>query len=123
MIQKNIVIYFTNTETATLVKEVVRTSGCNVICCHTEEQTVNAVQSTTPAIVILLSISPLINGSQLIPRLRPNRATSPAIFVIAWQQAEQTILSLLEAGIDQYMTFPISIHRLYNKTQAILKKL
>ena len=123
MTQKNIVIYSTNSEAATLVKEVVRTLGCTVTCCHTEEQTIDAVESTRPAIVILLSISPLINGSQLIPRLRPNRTSSPAIFVIAWQQAEQTILSILEGGIDQYMTFPISIHRLYNKTQAILKQL
>jgi DNA-binding response OmpR family regulator len=40
--------------------------------------------------------------------------------VIAWQQAEQTVLSLLEEGVDQYMTFPICVNRLRSKILSLL---
>lgn len=31
------------------------------------------------------------------------------------QQAEQSVLSLLECGVDQYLTFPVSLQRLRTK--------
>ena len=35
--------------------------------------------------------------------------------MLTWQQAEQTVLSLLECGVDQYLTFPVSLARLRSK--------
>ena len=34
---------------------------------------------------------------------------------MAWQQAKQSVLSLLECGVDQYLTFPVSLQRLRTK--------
>lgn len=36
----------------------------------------------------------------------------PEIFVISWQHDERTVLGLIDGGVDQYMTFPLSLRRL-----------
>ena len=47
--------------------------------------------------------------------LRPPGLRRPLVYVVAWQQAEQSVLSLLECGVDQYLTFPVSLQRLRTK--------
>ena len=34
---------------------------------------------------------------------------------IAWHQSDETVLSLIECGVDQYMTFPLNPARLRSK--------
>ena len=41
-----------------------------------------------------------------------NAGRRPEIVVISWQHDEQTVMGLIEGGIDQYMTFPLSLRRL-----------
>ncbi|MBQ5622655.1 MAG: response regulator transcription factor, partial [Alistipes sp.] len=62
---------------------------------------------------------PLINGSDLIRQLKAKVTHQPQIYVISWQLSEQVVLGLLEMGVDQYMTFPISIERLKSKIITI----
>ena len=54
--------------------------------------------------------------------LRPAGLGRPLVYVVAWQQAEQTVLSLLECGVDQYMTFPVSLQRLRTKIANALNR-
>ena len=37
------------------------------------------------------------------------------VYVVAWQQAEQSVLSLLECGVDRCLTCPVSLQRLRTK--------
>ena len=53
-----------------------------------------------------LSAEALRNGC----RRHGDRRTE--IYVVSWQHGEQTVLGMLESGIDQYMTFPLSLRRL-----------
>ena len=79
--------------------------------------------ATLPRLLILLDIRPLIDGSDLAARLREatrqgcalRSARRTPLYVITWQQDQHTVLSLLESGIDQYLTFPICIERLRHK--------
>ena len=41
-------------------------------------------------------------------------------YVVSWQQSEQTVLSLLECGVNQYLTFPVSLQRLRAKVAGDL---
>ena len=68
--------------------------------------------------VIILAIAPLFEGSELITNIRATLRYRLPIYVISWQQSEHVVLSLLECGIDQYMTFPICMSRL---KQAFLR--
>ncbi|MEG0807671.1 MAG: DNA-binding response regulator [Alistipes sp.] len=72
-------------------------------------------------VVIVLRLSPFLNGSNPVLGLRPTSLRRPLIYVLSWQQSEQMVLSLIECGVDQYMTFPVSLHRLRKKVSDDLR--
>lgn len=71
-------------------------------------------------LVILLVVSPLLRRSGTIERMRPRGLKRPYVYVISWQQSEYVVMSLLEQGVDQYMTFPVSLQRLRGKVSVTL---
>ena len=99
-----------------MVAEIVADNRAEVVCCNTIEQLLSAYGTQAADMVIILDIKPFINGEELTSKLRQKRG-KPLIYVVAWQQSEQTVLSLLECGVDQYMTFPICMSRLRGKSQ------
>lgn len=74
-------------------------------------------------LVILLVVSPLLRRSGVIDAMRPRGLKRPHVYVISWQQSEYVVLSLLEQGVDQYMTFPVSLQRLRGKVSDALKRM
>lgn len=74
-------------------------------------------------LIILLEVSPFLCGRDVAERIRPERLHRPLIYVVAWQQCEQTVLSLLECGVDQYLTFPVSLARLRGKVADELNRM
>lgn len=66
-------------------------------------------------LVIVLEAGLFLCGEEPLREVRPAGLRRPAVYVLSWQQAEHTVLSLLEAGVNQYMTFPVSLHRLRRK--------
>ena len=120
MSHQTIVIYSERSATASLIAAILGTAAARIVCCSSAEQAIVACQRERPTIIIVLSVAPFIDGSEFISRIRPRGKSSPAVYVVAWQQAEQTVLSLLECGVDQYMTFPICMGRLRIKTEAQL---
>lgn len=73
-------------------------------------------------VVIVLQTAPFFNGADWAGELRPAGLRRPLLYVIAWQQAEQSVLSLLESGVDQYLTFPLSLQRLRAKVANELQR-
>lgn len=71
-------------------------------------------------VAIVLRTAPFFCGREAIGRLRPGGLRRPTIYVISWQQAERTVLSLLECGVDQYLTFPLNLQRLRAKVAGDL---
>ena len=65
--------------------------------------------------VIVLQAAPFMCGRDPIGTLRPEGLRRPLFYVVSWQQAEHTVLSLLECGVDQYLTFPVNLQRLRAK--------
>ena len=116
MQQTKIAIYSPCRFAAAMVAEVVADSRAEVVCCSSIEQLLSAYGSQRADIVIILDIKPFINGEELTSKLRHKRG-KPLIYVVSWQQSEQMVLSLLESGVDQYMTFPICMSRLRGKSQ------
>lgn len=68
-----------------------------------------------PDLVIILSLTPFIAGLPLVERLRRRSVGRIPIYVIGWQQSERAVVNLIRCGVDQYMTFPVSLHRLCGK--------
>jgi DNA-binding response OmpR family regulator len=121
MSHQTIVIYSEHSSTASLIAAILGTTSARIICCSSSEQAIVACQREHPSIIIALSVTPFIDGTEFISLVRARGKTSPAVYVVAWQQSEQTVLSLLEYGVDQYMTFPICANRLYGKISTLLK--
>ena len=74
---------------------------------------------------VLYKIVRVVSGHPMpdvVRTLRPAGLGRPLVYVVAWQQAEQTVLSLLECGVDQYMTFPVSLQRLRTKIANALNR-
>ena len=120
MSRSKIVIYSHRSAAAALVAEIVDCEATNVICCSSPDQIISTCIHKRPYLVIVLAVKPFINGSELIKRIRTSDKRNPPIYVIAWQQSEQIVLSLLECGVDQYMTFPICMSRLRGKSHMQL---
>ena len=118
--KSKIVIYSHRSAAAALIAEIVGCDSTNVICCSSPDQMIATCIHKKPDLVIVLAVKPFINGSELIKRIRTNDKRNPPIYVIAWQQSEQIVLSLLECGVDQYMTFPICMSRLRGKSHTQL---
>lgn len=73
-------------------------------------------------LVIVLHVAPFLCGRDVIRAVRPAGLRRPLFYVVSWQQSEQTVLSLLECGVDQYMTFPLSLQRLRGKVADDLNR-
>ena len=73
-------------------------------------------------LVVIVGTSAFFSGVDVVRMLRPACLQRPLVYVVAWQQAEQTVLSLLECGVDQYMTFPLSLQRLRAKVANALNR-
>lgn len=73
-------------------------------------------------VIIVLRTSPFLCGCDRVRELRPMGLRRPLLYVVSWQQAEQTVLSLLECGVDQYMTFPVNLQRLRMKVADELNR-
>ena len=65
--------------------------------------------------VVVLGCSTFADGRVSVERLRPRGSRRPEIFVLSWHHSEHTVLSLLECGVNQYITFPVNLRRLCRK--------
>lgn len=73
-------------------------------------------------LIIVLQSAMFLCGGNPVREVRPAGLRHPVVYVLSWQQAEQTVLSLLEAGVDQYMTFPVNLQRLRRKVAEELAR-
>ena len=72
--------------------------------------------------VVVIGAGGFASGRLSARRLRGAGVRRPQIFVVSWQHNEQTVMGLIECGVDQYMTFPLSLRRLCVKLLGTLKK-
>ncbi len=91
-------------------------------CAHSVEQMCAECRRMLFDMVIVLSVEPFFGGRDIVSMVRPRQIAHPVVYVISWSQSEQTVLSLIECGVDQYMTFPISLQRLRSKVANELNR-
>ena len=118
---KTILIYSPQAEAGALIGAIVADLGAEVVETESVERVLKLASELGPLLIILLDTALLRNGCDIVARLRrarkeqTTRRGDMAIYVVTWQQSEECVLSLLDSGIDQYLTFPISIERLRHK--------
>ena len=118
---KTILIYSPQAEAGAVIGTIVADLGAEVVETESVERVLKLASELRPSLIILLDTALLRNGCDIVARLRrarkeqTSRRGDTAIYVVTWQQSEECVLSLLDSGIDQYLTFPISIERLRHK--------
>lgn len=65
--------------------------------------------------VVVLGCWHFSSGRVSAERLRARGCRRPEIYVLSWHHSEQAVLSLLECGVNQYITFPVNLRRLCRK--------
>lgn len=73
-------------------------------------------------LLIFLTLSPYFSSMNIVEYIRREVNYRPKVYVIANSLSQATILSLLECGVDQYLTFPINLYRLREKVYSQLSK-
>jgi len=108
------------------VRDLIRLSlvglGAEVRCVTDCEGMRALCRRVTFDLIIVMQASMFLCGGNPVREMRPAGLRHPVVYVLSWQQAEQTVLSLLEAGVDQYMTFPVSLQRLRRKVADELER-
>lgn len=108
------------------VCDVVRSSlaglGAEVHCVADCEGMRTSCRRMTFDLIIVMQAAMFLCGGNPVREVRPAGLRRPVVYVLSWQQAEQTVLSLLEAGVDQYMTFPVNLQRLRRKVADELER-
>ena len=115
LVMARLLICSDDTLLAELVRSVVADLGVEVRvaldCTEFERMTQTALYD----LLLVIGVRLFRGGTAWVERVRPRPLQHPEIFVLAWQQSEHTVLSLLEAGTNQYMTFPFNPVRLRAK--------
>lgn len=81
-----------------------------------------AIQSATPALVILDIMLPSIDGLTLIRRLRENPALDVPVIMLTARSQETDRIYGLELGADDYVTKPFSPAELVSRVKAVLRR-
>ncbi|MFI3332265.1 MAG: hypothetical protein SNI51_03995 [Rikenellaceae bacterium] len=71
--------------------------------------------------IIFLTLSPYFTSMNIVDELRASLKRLPAIYVISNSHSASVVLTLLECGVNQYLTFPLNLYRLRDKVYGELK--
>lgn len=90
-----------------LVSYRLSSRGYEVVVARDGGEALERIEETQPDAVVLDAMMPVIDGYQLLRRLRsnPNTAKTPVIMLTARSQ-EKDIVSALELGASDYMVKP-----------------
>ena len=66
-------------------------------------------------LVIVMGTAAEMCRQEVMEALRTDKTRPTKVFVISWPQSEQMVRSMYQMGVNQYMTLPVSLHRLRRK--------
>jgi DNA-binding response OmpR family regulator len=103
-----------------LVAAYLEQAGFQVVCEHTGEEGVNAVERHDPRVVVLDLALPDLDGLEICRQLRASRRV-PILILSARDEEADRIIGL-ELGADDYVTKPFSPRELVARVRAILRR-
>jgi DNA-binding response OmpR family regulator len=103
-----------------LVAAYLEQAGFHVVCEHTGEKGINAVERHDPRVVVLDLALPDLDGLEICRQLRASRRV-PILILSARDEEADRIIGL-EFGADDYVTKPFSPRELVARVRAILRR-
>lgn len=99
-----------------------RTLGCGVECVTTHKALVTRCLHHRYAVILTCFRAPLIAGYRTARRLAGGTSRSSALFVLADRPSPSEVVTLLERGVEQVLTLPVSTARLRRKIEYSLRR-
>jgi two-component system, OmpR family, alkaline phosphatase synthesis response regulator PhoP len=119
---KKILIIDDVVDFAYLVKKNLQLMGSyEVVCAGTGEEGIRLAESQQPSLILLDINMPLMNGFDVMKKLKENKKTSeiPVILLTARHDAGER-LEVLHLHEDGYVIKPFTMHELDGKVEAAL---
>jgi DNA-binding response OmpR family regulator len=88
---------------------------------HDGEAGLNAIESNPYDAVILDLMLPKLDGMQLLLRMRQSGRHTP-VLVLTARDDKESVVSLLNAGADDYLTKPFDLGELLARAKALVRR-
>ena len=106
-----------------LVTFNVQNSGHTIVGTDNANDALMILEDFLPDLILLDIMLPGLKGDQLLSLLRANtKFAGISVIVISAKNSEEDIVSVLEAGADDYLTKPFSMKILLAKITVVLKR-
>lgn len=111
-----------NPQGAELLEAYLSDSDYELRTAYDGEQTLQAVASWQPDLILLDIMMPRISGFEVCKRLRANPATKDiAVLMITALDQPSDIERAVEAGTDEFLTKPINKNELILRVRSLLR--
>lgn len=106
--------------TSRLNRSILEDEGYSVACAGSGEEALNMLTATTPSLVLLDVMLPVIDGFTTYEKIRENSQV-PIIFV-STEDRDEDMVRGLEMGADDYIAKPFSTSELSARVKAVLRR-
>lgn len=111
---RKIVIYSQYAEVRALIRGILSDIEAYFVPASSREELFKICQTTKCDLVLTDDVRMFMNGSDAIAKIRQD-GYLPQIFVMSHDLSEDTVTALLEEGVNQFITLPVTPERLCRK--------
>jgi DNA-binding response OmpR family regulator len=97
-----------------------RRAGYDIALAHDGRQAIERYRRELPDLIVLDWMMPYIDGLEVCTRIRAE--SNVPIVMLTVRNADDDVITALEAGADEYITKPFSPRQLIARIQAILRR-
>ena len=106
--------------TSRLNRSILEDEGYTVACAGSGEEALNMLSATTPSLVLLDVMLPVMDGFVTFEKIR-EQSQVPIIFV-STEDRDEDMIRGLEMGADDYIAKPFSTSELAARVKAVLRR-
>lgn len=114
---RKIVIHSASAELRALIRGLLSDIDALFIPTASRKELFRVCKSSRCDLLLTDDVRMFMNGSDAVEQIRQG-GYLPQIFVLSYDLSEDTVTALLEAGVNQFITLPITPERLYHKVST-----
>lgn len=120
---QKIVIVDDNPDNLSLFKKILNPYGYDIAVALSGKEALNIIQSFHPALILLDVVMPIMNGYEVLKKLKQNKLTCdiPVIFLTANDRADDIVKGFEEGAVD-YIAKPFHSRELIVRVDTHLQK-
>ncbi len=111
---RKIIIHSASAELRALIRGLLSDIDALFVPTTSREELFRICKSSRCDLLLTDDVRMFMNGSDAMRQIRQG-GYLPQIFVLSYDLSEDSVTALLEEGVNQFITLPITPERLYNK--------